>query len=135
MSAEKFYSEIAKKYRDENPQDIVMMIEILAEERAKAIGLELSNEIYEFAGIIICVIFAPLKLESYMKEMGEFRSLYRGISESELLQESFRNSITQNLIYAEDANQAIKKGVSNLFVVSKALSYEEETETEAGAEG
>ena len=29
-----------------------------------------------------------------------------------------RDSLTQNLIYAENANQAIKKGVSNLFVTT-----------------
>lgn len=117
MSAQRYLPEIIERFPRENPNDVVMMIEILARERARAAESRLSDEVYDFAATILCTIFDPIKLELkvYPRRMQVLRRSYRGIAIKPQLQVRFKNSMTSTLLSAPDAREAIRTGIDALF--------------------
>ena len=117
MSAIKYFLEIGRKYPDENPEDFIMMIEILAEERARALDTELSDTIYDYAATILCTLFDSVKLQDYIDDIFIVRGLFVGIAKDNELQASFRKSMTKALLEAATPQEAIRGGVKSLFLV------------------
>ena len=117
MRLEEYIPLIKKKYPDEDPKDVLNMIEILASERAKARGSALSRADLEFAGKILCVVFDPIKLEivAFTEHTKLLRRSYRGIADSPPMQDAFRESLRPDLVSAPKASEAIKSGVEALF--------------------
>ncbi len=117
MTPEDYLPLIRKTYPDEDANDVAKMMEILAEARAEARGQSLSREPFEFAGKILCVIFDPVKstVTNFSRQTKFLRRAYRGIADSEDLQEMFRGSLRPELLLAETATQAIEAGVEALF--------------------
>jgi hypothetical protein len=74
MNGERFLEEIEKKIGpDENYADIVTMINILANERAKANNRDIKDEDYDYAAGIICIVF-PMKPPKYKDDIEALRT-------------------------------------------------------------
>lgn len=119
MSGTKYLPEIRYKYPDENPFDIVKMIDILAEERGSSIRVSVSDGEYEYSATIWCPIFDPIKPRAYQDEIRDVRLRYRSVAEDTDLQRSLRSSFTDELLRAPDAQHAIieatQRGIQALF--------------------
>lgn len=115
MSAARYIPEIVRQFPEENPEDFVMMIEILAEERARALETDLSDIIYDYAATIICTIFEPVKLQNYIDGIRILRRSYTGIAASSQLQDRYRNFMTSTLLRAATPQEAILAGIDALF--------------------
>ena len=111
---------IESKYPKENARDVFMMMTILAGARAELRGEELTTSAdFDFAGTILCVIFDPIKftVTNYADNTKSLRRAYRDIASSTSLQDTFRESLKPELLSAENASEAIKVGVDNLFLL------------------
>ncbi len=117
MKPEDYIPQITEKYPDEDPNDVVAMIKILAETRADSRGSTITTADFDFAGKILCVIFDPIKFRivSFSPEMKSLRRSYRGISESTQMQAMFRDSLRDDVVSAAEAPEAIEAGVETLF--------------------
>ena len=117
MTPEDYIPLIREKYPNEDPNDVLTMIEVLATARAEARETDLAREDLEFAGKILCVIFDPIKFKitGYANQTKSLRRAYRGIAYSVDLQNTFRESLKPGLVSAEEASEAIEAGVEGLF--------------------
>lgn len=116
MNGAKFLDDIKRKIRpEESPRDVVAMINILAEERAKANNRSVSDEDYSFGAKIICILF-PFKPAEYRKEVVALRMQFRGISSDPSLQHGFRKIFSDELLKARTAKEAIGIGFKKLFL-------------------
>jgi hypothetical protein len=117
MIPETYLSLIREQYPEEDPNDVLTMIDILARARAEARGATLARDDFDFAGKILCVIFDPIKFKivGFAKETKSLRRAYRGIAESAGAQETFRESLRPDLVSAEEASEAIAAGIEALF--------------------
>ena len=66
---------------DEHEDDVIWMVQALAEERAKALGQGLSPEAYEFSAAVLCLLLEGFKLgkNRYKAGVAEMRAFFRGI--------------------------------------------------------
>lgn len=121
MSGIRYLREINRRIDPgEEPRDVVVMIDIMANERAKANDIAVSDQDYEFAAVMICIIFDVVKPKAYIERVTAFRQSYRDISESDFLQVRFRESLTPALLHAPTAQQAIQLGFDALFITRGA---------------
>jgi hypothetical protein len=117
MNRESYIAQIRETYPNEDPNDVFVMMEILAEARADARGASLSSADFEFAGKILCVIFDPIKftIVGFSDQMQSLRRAYRGIAGNPQTQATFKESLQTDLVSAQRASEAIKSGVDALF--------------------
>lgn len=115
MGGERYLSKIRDKFKKEYSEDIVTMIDILANERAEITHAPVSDDDFDFAAGIICVLLDPIKPDEYKGKIQAIRLSLRGISESRRLQVTFRNLLTHNLLTSPDAVEAIQSGYDALF--------------------
>jgi len=101
-----------KKLYQESTDDILTMIEILANARKGSPGTE---DPVRFAASIICIILDFTKSPAYTKEAVDFRLTFTGISHSRELQQMFRQSFRPILLEAPSAEVAIQFGFSRLL--------------------
>ncbi len=128
MTPEHYIALIKEKYPDEDPNDVLTMIETLARARAEARGADISRDDLEFAGKILCVIFDPIKFKivSFSSQTKSLRRSYRGIADSADLQDTFRESLRPELVSAGKASAAIEAGVEALFRLPATAGEDEE---------
>jgi hypothetical protein len=115
MNGERFLEEIEKKIGpDENYADIVTMINILANERAKANNRDIKDEDYDYAAGIICIVF-PMKPPEYKEDIEALRKNFKGISTDLNLQKEFIESMTDDLLKEQSIEDAVELSVDRLF--------------------
>jgi hypothetical protein len=99
---------------DEYPDDVVAMIDILAQ--ARTFGRMLIEEReYQFAATVFCVILRPLKPPQYRSDIVRIRRGFIGIARDPNLQILLRDSFTSVLLRTRDERAAIALGVDALF--------------------
>ena len=121
MSGEDYREAIGKSYPDEDADDLVFMIETLAQRRANELGIELTDEVYDFAAKVICVILDPLKDDTYRQDIAVARSRFKGVATSPSMAELFSAALTKDLLTASSASSAIAAGVSILIEAPEDL--------------
>lgn len=99
---------------DENPNDIVTMINLLAKERAKANERDIKNEDYKYSAGILCIIY-PHKPFKYKKDIKSYRKRFIGIGTDINLQNLFTESMRSNLLKEQSIKDAVEKGINKLF--------------------
>ena len=115
MSRSQYIPQIVQKYPNEDPNDVFAMMQILAQARATVQGVPISDTHYSFAGKILCVIFDPVKTQEFSRSMASLRRAYRGIASDETAQSTFRGSLREDILSADNASQAIRAGSEALF--------------------
>ena len=110
MKANDYIPLIRQKYPQEDPKDVLAMMEILATARAEQRGDTPTDQDWQFAGKILCVIFDPVKvtITGYSEQTKSLRRAYKNIAASQSAQETFRGSLRSELMSAETASDAIK---------------------------
>jgi hypothetical protein len=119
MLAGLFREDIKVQFPEENADDVIIMIEILALERLVATGSRRWRDLYGFAGGIICLILDPVKSARYKNDIAFLRRSYKGIFESRELREKYRRSFSETLLFAESVTAAIERGVTELFTMAE----------------
>jgi len=107
-----------KKLYQESTEDILTMIEILANARKASPGTE---DPVRFAASIICIILDFTKSPTYRKEAVDFRLTFTGISHSRESQQTFRQSFRPSLLEAPSAEVAIQLGFSRLLARTETM--------------
>lgn len=116
MSGRRFLQELAERLQlNENPEDIIVMIDILAFERSIATEEWLSERVYDYAAGIICIILEPMKTPGYKEQVLSLRRNFAGIHQSEELRNRYRNLFTKELLVAPNLQTAINLGFGRLF--------------------
>lgn len=115
MDGEKFLEEIKEVISlDENYNDVVTMINVLADERAKSNNRDIRDEDYNFAAGILCVIY-PMKPPKYKEDIIALRKRFKGISILTYRQKQFKESMTGDLLKEQSIEDAVKLNVDELF--------------------
>jgi len=123
MNGTKFLDEIKRGISfDENVNDVVTMINILADERAKTNNRNIKDEDYGFAASILCIIFQP-KPPKYQEDITILRKQFKGISVNANIQRRFKESMTSDLLKDKPIEDAIKLGIEKLFVAVFEPTY------------
>ena len=117
MAGRDYREVIIQEYPDENPDDVIFMIEAIARRRADRLNTELTDEVYDFAAKVICVILDPVKSDAYQQAMSQVRETFKGIATSSSTAEAFAQAMTDELLIASSATEAIKAGVFQLLRV------------------
>jgi hypothetical protein len=106
----------------EREGDLIWMIDTLARMHAERHGWSVGEVSYQFAGGIMCVLFAGFKLGAYVEGMRQIRELFQGIDSNDYAQRTFRDSIDSTLLDAPNWKEAIalgnERGVAALFKVA-----------------
>jgi hypothetical protein len=122
MAAEDYRAVIVERYPYENPDDVVYMIEALARLRAKNLQMEVSDEIYDFAANVLCVLLDPVKDDEYEQSIAKIRQAFSGIAHSASQAEAFSQAVTQDLLSAPSAAHAIRLGARHLLRMPMRLN-------------
>jgi hypothetical protein len=103
----------------EHEEDVVAMIDILAD--ARAFNRRPEENDFRFAATIWCVIQRPLKPPQFQSAIIQIRRSYIGIATNVDLQTRLTRSFTQTLLRAPTEQAAIAQGVGALFNLPNAL--------------
>jgi len=106
---------------DENPTDVVTMIDLLASARAAAAGRSPMEKDYRFAGKILCVSFDPVKTQAYRAELRLVRTHFRGISQDSTKAKRFTVALS-NTLAVENFRKAVGTPVHKLFAIESKLA-------------
>jgi len=98
----------------ENAEDVVAMIDILAQARTFEQRRVDQND-FQFAAVIWCVIWQPMKPPTYRSAIVQVRRFYAGVATNFQSQARLRQSFTPRLLEAPDERTAIAQGVEALF--------------------
>jgi hypothetical protein len=99
----------------ESEADVVALIDILADARARAANRSVAAADEQYAGKILCVVFDPVKTNTHRDFVHQLRHDLRGVANSEVLQNVFEQSLTQELLTDPDVKDAITRGPDALF--------------------
>lgn len=113
-SAEQLRNELRLDH-DEDPDDVLMMIDILARERQRTLRIPASLKDHRLAGKIICVILDPVKTSVYLETARIFRRRFDGISKSKSTQEVFKKSLDPTVLGVRSIDDAVLQGFQQLF--------------------
>ena len=71
-----------KLLNGEDEEDLIWMIQALAEERANALGEGLSPEAYNFSAGVLCLLLEGFKIgkDVYKDGIAEIRSFFHGVN-------------------------------------------------------
>lgn len=81
----------------EKPGDVVTMINILAERKAKVNERDIKKEDYEYVAGMLCIVY-PMKPPKYERNIRIFRKNFRGISDDINIQAKFKGTMTHDLL-------------------------------------
>jgi len=110
MSGKDFRIDIVRALgSEEDPADLIRMIDVLAEERAKKRGKRLTDPDYRFAAKALCILFDPVKPGVYRAEMQRARTAFQRIASDAEVEERFRQAVAGDLVEAEDLRHIFAK--------------------------
>ncbi len=104
----------------ESLDDVMRMIDILANERAEARGRQKFMVDDILAASFLCEMFRPLKLFGYVQSARNFRLLFSGIAQTPAKQDRFRRCLKPEVLAIESVEQAVAIGFNHLFDVHRA---------------
>jgi hypothetical protein len=120
MSGHDYLSYIKKALsQGERPEDIVTMIDIVADTRAEARDTSPERESGP-AAKILCILFDPLKPPTYREDIVRVRRQFVGIADDNEMQDRFRSSQTAVVRFSELA-EIFSMPVSALFEVAEPM--------------
>jgi hypothetical protein len=104
---------------NESDDDIVSMIDILADERATFSQRPAEENDFQFSAVIWCVLMQPIKPPAFRSAIIQIRLSFRGVATSYPLQNRLRKSFTKTLLGASTVQASIAQGVNALFILSR----------------
>ena len=99
---------------NEDAYDVLKLISILANERAKANGKDATVLDFKFGTDIRCGIFDQIKTFGYVHSLKKLPQTYNGIRTQMYLQEKCRNSTTYQLYTTALADKAMSEKASHI---------------------
>lgn len=110
MSGKDFRVQIVQASRDKGEaRDLIRMIDVLAEERAKARGGPPTSSDYQFSAKFLCILLDPVKPDAYRLAMPKARLRFQGIATDEQVAERFRQAISLEAVKAKDLKSLVEK--------------------------
>lgn len=120
MASNRFHNQIKDAIQPgEREEDVAQLIGILAAAKREAPQPTADPE--SFAATILCILTTPVKTAKYREHASLFRRQFQGVAESGAVRDAFRRSITATLLSAPTAEDAVKQGFENLFVVEAGM--------------
>jgi hypothetical protein len=117
MSGSRYLPEIRSHFPGERADDLLAMIDLLAEARARAGGRPPLDRWYEFAARVLGIASHLFRAAELQEESRQLRVRFAGIASSPPLQEAFIRSFSERLLRADSALEAIEDGLDSLFTL------------------
>jgi hypothetical protein len=105
----------------ESESDVVSLVDILAQARAQAASRPMSSADEEYSAKILCIVFDPVKTNLHRDFVQQLRLSFRGVADSEALQNAFKESLTKEILTDVKLETAMDRGPEALFNVSNVL--------------